>query len=211
MNAASLGFRVGAWFRNIVERRKMLARPLFRLVDVPEDALGRMIGEVHPAGRVLEAPISKRLCVYYAFEIQRWGGLGNRGMTLVRDEQKGAPFTFTDGSETALVETDTAQISTDFDRGFRILGNRLDYRNHRTLSEWNLPVPNRDQAYIFREAAITLDAKICIYGAGTRDFVSDADVDGNGVAYRDGARTRLVLTGSKRYPLVITDDPRVIK
>ena len=206
----ALGYRIGAWFRARHARNELLATPRVKLSDLSEDTLGRVVGTVHADGPVLEAPLSKRLCVYYAFEIQLWRATGP---APVHDEQKAVPFTFVDRGEAAHVDTESATISSDFDRGIRVTWKGLDYRDHRLLESWKLPVPERGTGYFFREAAIELDDTICIYGAGTREFdttLGNGGSDG-GVAYRDGARTRLHLTGSARFPLVISDDPRVLK
>ena len=204
----SLGVRIGAWFRDRSVRRELLESPRVRLSELPEDMLGRVVGTVHPAGPVLEAPLSKRLCVYYAFELQLWRGTGP---TVIRDEQQAVPFTLVDRGESALVDTESAKISSDFDRGVRVAWKGLDYKDHRLLETWKVAPPERGTAYYFREAAIELDDTICIYGAGTREFDTTDHGDGPGVAYRDGAKTRLHLTGSERFPLVISDDPRVVK
>jgi len=206
---SNLGFRIGAWIRDRAVRRELLTAPRVRLADLPEDMLGRVVGTVQAAGPVLEAPLTKRLCVYYAFELQLWRG--SAGPVALRDEQQAVPFTLVDGGESARVDTQSAKISSDFDRGVRVAWKGLDYKDHRLLETWNVPLPERGTAYYFREAAIELDDTICIYGAGTREFDSRLGGDSPGVAYRDGAKTRLHLTGSERFPLVISDDPRVLK
>jgi len=206
---SNLGFRIGAWIRDRAVRHELLTAPRVRLADLPEDMLGRVVGTVHAAGPVLEAPLTKRLCVYYAFELQLWRG--SAGPVALRDEQQAVPFTLVDRGESALIDTQSARISSDFDRGVRIAWKGLDYKDHRLLETWKVPPPERGTAYYFREAAIELDDTICIYGAGTREFDTTLGGDGPGVAYRDGAKTRLHLTGSERFPLVISDDPRVLK
>lgn len=201
-----LGMRIGAWFRDRSVRRELLESPRVRLAELPEDMLGRVVGTVHAAGPVLEAPLTKRLCVYYAFELQLWRATGP---TVIRDEQNAVPFTLIDRGDEALVDTRSATISSNFDRGVRVAWKGLDYKDHRLLETWKVPPPERGTAYYFREAAIELDDTICIYGAGIREFDTRLGDDLPGVAYRDGVKTRLHLTGSERFPLVISDDPRV--
>ena len=55
----------------------------------------------------------------------------------------------------------------------------------------------------YREAVIEVGETIAILGSGIREPDLEARPDGD--AYRAMAGTRLRLTGSRRYPLVISD------
>jgi hypothetical protein len=45
---------------------------------------------------------------------------------------------------------------------------------------------------------------VAVFGGGVRE----PDPDGVSMTYRDGAPTRLHLTGTAKFPLFVSDDPR---
>ncbi len=211
MNVKTLGagYRLGLWMRTLNLRRRLRKLPRTRIADLDENPLGKIIGTVAADGPVLEAPLTKRLCVYYALEIKKYE---YKEESTIVDDQRAVPFVLDDGSAHAHVDTETAQISATFDHAVRIVAGKETYAERRLLAEWGLPIDGRvSLAYYLREATIELDQQICIVGAGVRELTpSPRDGDG-GVAYRDGTRTQLHLSGSERFPLVISDDPRVLK
>lgn len=64
---------------------------------------------------------------------------------------------------------------------------------------------NGSHEVVCREAILEADERITVMGAGVRE--ADPDKPSTGL-YRDGGHTRLRITGTAKYPLLISDDPR---
>jgi hypothetical protein len=185
-------------------RRLLASTPRTPLSELAEDTPGRVTGLVRPlAKRVLEAPLSGRLCVYYAITID---AVRAKRYKFLAAEQDAVAFVLDDGGHHAIVDPTAARISSAFDEVVRITadhpptaGAAAILARHNLLDgNWRFFTEVR-----LREAILEIDERITILGAGTRE------PDGERAAeYRDGGATCLHLTGSPRFPLVISDDTR---
>ena len=195
-------------------RRRMRQARLVPLIDAPEDTLVRVVGTVRPlAGRVLEAPLSGRLCVYYAVEVLASAAASTPtdplpvlGANVIASEQDGVAFVLDDGHARAVVDPAHATIAAAFDHvstsaaAFDASPEQRELLIRHDLVRRNWWNTTR---VIYREAVIELDGRIAVVGAGTREADPAAAPTG---LYRDGAAQRLRLTGTARFPLMITDD-----
>lgn len=205
-----------AWLRTQLAerrlRRRMREAPLVALVDAPEDALLRVIGAVRPlGGRVLEAPLSGRLCVYYAVEVLESTAptvadpLPLAGSRVIASEQEGVAFVLDDGSARAVIDPAHATIAAAFDHvSTSVAAFDAAPEQRELLIRHDLVRRNwwNTTSLIYREAVLELDRRIAVVGAGTREGDPDAVVTG---LYREGVAWRLRLTGTARFPLLITD------
>lgn len=192
-------------------RRRLRKVPAVQIADAPENAQVRLVGHVRPlAGRVLEAPLSGRRCVYYAVEvIERQAVFGRaRSGPLLAMEQDAIAFVLEDGSARAVVDPAHALVSAGTDRAQRSVAafdatppqRELLGRHGLIRRDWWGTV-----GLSYREAILELGELVTVVGAGTR--VHDPEARPTG-AYRDGPELRLQLTGTARFPLTISDDPR---
>ncbi|HEX5062077.1 MAG TPA: GIDE domain-containing protein [Kofleriaceae bacterium] len=189
-------------------RRTLRNAPTKRIQDLRDDELGKVVGHARGLDEVLNAPLTGRRCVYFIATVEehRSTGKSSYWKTIVR-ETRGVPFMLEDGSGRALVDATAARITLDFD-GKSQSGTFDDpteaekafLARHGEKGEgW---VFNRSLRY--REAVIEDGETIAVLGAGTREPDPDAPPT---EAYRGDVPTRLRLTSSRKYPLVISDDP----
>ena len=195
-------------------RRRMRQAPLVPLSNAPEGTLIRVVGGVRPlAGRVLEAPLSGRLCVYYAVEVLASAAasppedpLPVLGANVIASEQDGVAFVLDDGHARAVIDPAHATIAAAFDHvstsaaafDASLLQREFLVRHDLIRRDWW-----NTTSVIYREAVIELDGWIAVVGTGTCEADPGAPPTG---LYRDGAAQRLRLTGTARFPLMITDD-----
>ncbi len=193
-------------------RKRLREAPLWPLADLPEDTWARITGVARPlGGRVLEAPLSGRLCLYYSVAVEE---VRAGSITVLAGEQEGLPFVLEDRGRRAVIDPAHAQISTAFDH---VTGSRALFdarpRERALLERYELVHRDWWQTDSLRycEAIIEVDERLTVVGSGTREPDPEAPPDparASGGAYRDDRPTRLRLTGSARYPLMISDDPR---
>lgn len=184
----------------------MKRAPQFSLAEMPENTFGKVVGLARPEQkRLLEAPLSGRLCVYYEAYVDAMYN-GSFVRTLA-NEQEGLAFIVDDATGRALVDPTVAFMSTG-----------VDYVSLPGLTDRS----EREQSFLrrtgtvvkklgmfvdglrFREAIIEADERIAVFGGGVRE----PDPAGRTESYRgQGMPTRLCLSGSDRFPLFISDDP----
>jgi hypothetical protein len=188
-------------------RRRLRQAPRWPLAELPEDTWARITGVARPlGGRVLEAPLSGRLCLYYSIAIEERGPGGS--LAVLAGEQEGLPFVLEDRDRRAVIDPAHARISTAFDH---VTESRALFdagpRERALLERYALV--HRDwfttESLRYCEAIIEVDEPLTVVGSGTRE--PDPEAPPGGV-YRDGRPTRIRLTGSARYTLMISDDPR---
>jgi hypothetical protein len=213
-------------------RRTLRRASRWSLASLPEDTFGRVTGAAYPfEGEPLTAPLTGRPCVYFIALVEQRGlGGGHRGQwTRLAIERRGAVFVIEDGGHRAIVDPRRARVTIDFDHVIRAHRLPLPVRQPKTppvggasgiLTEGERQAQflathhlvNRDWSSMlelrYREAAIEVGEKIAVLGSGIRE--PDLEARGGGNAYRAMAGTRLRLTGSRRYPLVISDDPSTL-
>jgi len=187
----------------------MKRAPRFSLADMPENTFGKVVGRARPAEkRLLEAPLSGRLCVYYETYIDAMYN-GSLVRTLA-SEQEGLAFLLQDGDTRALVDPANAYMSTAIDHisksTLSLASTRevaLQERNGVSRAKLGMFV----DGFRYREAIIEADERIAVFGGGVRE----PDPEGQSENYRgEGVPTRLCLSGSEKFPLFISDDPKAL-
>ncbi|HTL38127.1 MAG TPA: GIDE domain-containing protein [Kofleriaceae bacterium] len=189
-------------------RRQLRTAQAKRINELRDDELGKVVGRARVLDEALEAPLTKRRCVYFVATVEehRSTGRSSYWKTVIR-EARGVPFMLEDDSGRALVDATAARISIDFDG--RSQSGTFDDPTE-TEKAFLARHGQQGQGWIFnrrlryREAVIEDGETIAVLGAGTREPDPDAPPTD---AYRGDARTRLRLTSSRKYPLVISDDP----
>lgn len=188
--------------------RKLIDRtPRVSIGELAEDTLGRFAGRVRPLDkRLMEAPLSSRLCVYYDVSVDALSETGFAG--VLATEQDALSFIVDDHGQRAVVDPAHAQISAGYDyiAEISLRDSQIDARQKALLVR--LGLIGRRKAFMtglrFREAILEADEDVIVLGAGIREPDPQAPQSG----YRHTGQTRLRLTGSERHPLVISDDPR---
>jgi hypothetical protein len=208
--AAGAAILVASWYfsENQKIRRALRSAPATRIADLGDDQLGKVVGRARGLTETLEAPISGRRCIYFSVTVEerRSTGKSHHWRTVIR-EARGVPFMLEDDSGRALIDPTAARIAAEFD-------------GHSQSGTFDDPTP-AEKAFLdrhgedgqrwlfnrklrYREAVIEEGETIAVLGAGTREPDPDAPPTD---AYRGEAPTRLRLTSSRTYPLVISDDP----
>lgn len=185
-----------------LKRTLRAARP-WPIAELPEDTIGRVIGRAARLDQLLTAPISGRPCLFYVVEVVEKQG---KSTSVIIREETGVPFTLRDDSGHAIVDPTGAKIALTTDVVTRSgtlddatqLEEAFLARHGRTSRRW---VFNRGLTY--REAIVEDGERVAILGAGVREPDPDA---GPGAGYRGGPPTRLRLTSSRRFPLLLSDD-----
>ena len=189
-------------------KRKLRAAKAWAIGDLPEDTLGRVVGQARPLANTLQGPLTGRACVYYVatVEEQRSNGRSSYWKTIITESQ-GVPFLLEDPTGRAVVDPTSAEVALDFD-GKSSSGTFHDANQiqeafltkyGKTSSGW---VFNKSLRY--REAMIEVGETIAVLGQGVREPDPNAPPED---AYRGAPRTQLRLTSSAQFPLVISDDP----
>jgi hypothetical protein len=189
-------------------RRQLRNAPMKRIAELGDDELGKLVGRARALDEVLHAPVTGRPCVYFVATVEEYRPSGkSRYWRQIVKEECGVPFVLEDGSGRAIVDATAARIAIDFD-GKSTSGtfdNPTDTeraflaRHGQTGEGWLF-----NKTLRYREAVIAEHETIAVLGAGTREPDPDAPPAG---AYRGDVQTRLRLTSSPKYPLVISDDP----
>jgi hypothetical protein len=199
-----------AWFFSSEKRikRKLRAAQKWAIGELPENTIGRVIGEVQPLDRTLTAPLTGRACVYYVAKVEQYRSNGRSGgwRTIIR-ETDGVPFRLVDHTGHAIVDPTKAQVALTFDD--KTMSGTFDdatpievaflTKHGKTSEGWLF---NKKLRYT--EAVVDLGETIAVLGSGVREGDPMAMPPGD---YRSAPATRLRLTSSARFPLVISDDP----
>ena len=204
--------RIPDAIRRVRERRahRRLLRDATRysLRDLPEGAFGKITGRVRPFDkRLLEAPVSGRLCVYYDVSIDALAG--ESMLRVLATEQDGMTFVLEDDGHHAVVDPSHAQMSTGIDCVVMTDLTAPNERQRALLARHGLigkRILFADQLRL-RESILEADEVVTIVGCGVREPDPDAPPASG---YRQDRRTRVRLTGTARHPLIISDDPGVV-
>ncbi len=186
------------------------------LAELPEDTIARLKGTVVPLGdRLLTAPLSGRPCVFYSAAVILNQHAVTRepftGMALddvLVTEESCVPFLFEDGGHHAVIEGRGAKISCAYDHRSESKAlfdatpaeHAILERNNLLEQDW---WNTRSLEYV--EGILAPGEPIVLVGGGTRE--PDPDAQGSG-GYREASRTRFRFTSTKRFQLVISDDPK---
>src|SRR5262249_36836596 len=146
--------------------------PRRRLCDAPEATAVCVVGTVRPlARRLLEAPLTGRLCVYYAVRIDEIRPRGDLDRELGRAAES-LPFALADGGELAIVDPAHAQIAAAWDHASSSAAAfDADARQRALLADHGLIDRNwfNTAAVRYREAVIVEDERVAVLGAATRE------------------------------------------
>jgi cbb3-type cytochrome oxidase subunit 3 len=199
-----------AWYFGAAQRLKRQlkqAKP-WSLNELPEDTHGRVIGQARALGEELKGPLTGRRCVYYIaiVEEQRSTGRSSYWRTIA-SETRGIPFMLEDGTGRAIVDPNGAQVALDFDGNSKSgTFNQADPVQEQFLAKHG----QKSEGWVFnktlryREAMIEVGETIAVLGSGIREPDPNAAPE---AAYRGAPPTRLRLTSSPKFPLIISDDP----
>jgi hypothetical protein len=205
--------------------------PRWSLASLPEDTFGRVTGTAYAfEGDRLTAPLTGRPCVYFIALVEQYGQQAGKHArwTRLALERRGVAFVIEDDGHRAIVDPRRARVTLDFDHTCNTFRLPLEVRqpatqgargastimtesgrqarflatHHLVNRNWPTTIELR-----YREAAIEVGEKIAVLGSGIREPDLEARP---GDAYRAAGGTRLRMTGSRRYPLVISDDPSTL-
>ncbi len=203
-----IGFGIAGlvWYfgkRQALMRRLKQAKP-WPVGELPEDTLGKIVGNARPVGDVLTAPISQRPCVF--FEVSVVENHGKSSSTIIHELQ-GVPFYVEDASGRAVVDPRGADVVLEQD--YSTSSGTLDdatpieeeflRRHNKEPRGW---VFNKSLSY--RESIIAIGEQVAVLGSGVREPDPDAPPTQD---YRGAMPTRLRLTNSRVHKLVISDLP----
>lgn len=184
--------------------RNLKAQPIAQL---PENTVGKVAGAAQPLGQTLVGPLTGRPCLYYVAIVEQHVSTGRSShWKQIIKEEMGVPFQLVDRTGRALVDPRGAEVALTFD-GTSRSGTFRDadpaqeaflQRHGKTSKGW---VFNKGLRY--KEAMIEVNEIVAVLGQGIREPDPEmAPV----LDYRSGPPTRLRLTSSPRFPLVISDD-----
>lgn len=154
-------------------------------------------GEV-VAGEVLEAPLSKRDCVYWLLTFDEVG-TGGDYRELGRVE-RGHPFVLRDATGDARVVAQNARVAVPPFEILRSFGNvpTTVAQQYRVCKKPNYPMTS---VLRITEYAVLPGALVTVIGFCTFEPNPDAAQDVTG--YRTALPTRAVISGSRLRPLLI--------
>jgi hypothetical protein len=204
---AAIGRIPGALGRYAADRkhRKLMRKaPVFTVRDLPENTFGKIVGRVRPLReRAIEAPLSKRVCVYYDISVDAM--VGESMVRTLASLQDGIPFVLQDETGGAVIDPAHAFVSAGIDALSTSELADAGPAERDILVRTNLSgrTVGMGDSLRYREAILELDEMVAVFGGGIRE----PDPDGLST-YRDHGATRMHLTGTARFPLFISDDPR---
>jgi hypothetical protein len=204
---------ITGWQADRKVRKLLRGAPERSLTELSENSFAKLVGRVQPhRARVLEAPLSGRLCAYYSIEVlgtmRRPGVFVRRSdgehhqRHVVANEDEAVPFELEVDGQHAVIDPADAWISSGFDHQRT---GATDERARALCVRLGLDQVSFDWAHLtFHEAILGLGERIALFGAGVREPDRDRGAGEHG--YRDDVQTRFRFTGSARFPLVIRDD-----
>lgn len=204
------GIAILSWYFGATQRlkRQLLAAKPWSLRELPEDTHGRVIGQARAIGEQLTGPLTGRACVYYVAMVEEQRSTGRSSYwKTVASETRGVPFMIDDGTGRAIIDPNGAQVALDFDGNSKSgTFNNADPVQEAFLARHG----QKSEGWVFnktlryREAMIEIGETISVLGSGTREPDPTAPPE---AAYRGAPATRLRLTSSPKFPLIISDDP----
>ena len=189
--------------------RRIRAAKRTRLAEVTEGEIVRVTGIARPLGPALEAPLSLRACVYYGIVVHAWDHAGR--VRELGSEHERVAFTLADGADRVVIDPALASVSSAFDHVARWSPRQpapaaisaLLARCGLAKRDWS-----RTRTVECSESVLELDEAIAVVGAAEREPDPTAAPAGG---YRDGSLAmRLRFAGSRRDPLLISDDPSAL-
>jgi hypothetical protein len=201
---ARLPSSVRRYFAERKHRKWMRKAPTYFIREMPENTFAKIVGHARPfRSRVLEAPVSQRRCVYYDVSIDIMSD-NDIYLRTIATLQEGLPFVLQDSTAVAIIDPEHAFVSSAIDAMSTSVAYDVTDNQKALLRRASVAVAE-DATLRYREAVLEIDEMVAVYGGGIRE----PDPDGVAtMSYRDGPATRLHLTGTAKFPLLISDDPR---
>jgi hypothetical protein len=183
--------------------RRLRAGKHYAIAALPESTPGRVVGIAQALNETLTSPLSGRACVYY--EVKVITNSGGPGVKVLH-ERRGVPFVLLDGEVRAIVDPRHAELAVDVD-----VHTASGIFDDPTSAEAALLARHRQRGtgWIFNkvlryeEAVIAIGETIAVFGTGVRE----PDPEAAPSSYRGELPTRIRLSGSRRFPLLISDKP----
>lgn len=193
------------WRAAFIDRLR--AAPRVAIRDFPDGRVAKIVGTVRESAAAVQAPVSRRRCVYYFVEVEEDqsddDSLG--GWRTIVTEQAGCDFLVDDGTGTALVLIAGAQGSLIEDVHLR--SGFLDAptpemqallaRHDKSTHGWILPKRLR-----YREGILELGETAAVCGHGMLEPDPNPATAG---AYRERAM-RPVLRSTPDNPVLLSDN-----
>lgn len=198
-----MGFR--SWLKQITSYPS--PPPAASLATLAEGTPGLVTGTIEAAGSLLDAPLSKMPCVYWAINIGEYvdslRGNPYRGLGTAHDV---VPFMLRDDDgHRALVEPRNVRIFV-IARRHQESAAAFDATNEQRalLERFGLVERNwfNTSRMKYHEAILVPGDRITLAGAGTRETDLDAASRSAGL-YRDAPPTRMRFTGGPTQQLII--------
>lgn len=199
-----------AWYFSESQKikRELKSAPRMSLRELPESTRARVVGAAQPLAQTLEAPLTGRACMYYVVTVEQHHSTGRSSYwKQIIKEEAGVPFVLDDGTGRAIVDPRSARVALDVDgKGDSGTFDEPSAREAAFLQRHG----TTGQGWIFnkrlryREAIIEVGEQVAILGEGVREPDPDAPPAS---AYRGDQPTRVRMTSSARYPLLISDNP----
>jgi len=204
------GMFLVAWYFSPAARlkRELKATPRMPLRELPESTRARVVGGAHPIDGTLEAPLTGRPCLYYVVTVEQHHSTGRSSYwKQIIKEERGLTFLLDDGTGKAIVDPSAAKVALDVDgKGDSGTFDEPNARESAFLQRHG----TNGQGWVFnkrlryREAVIEVGETVAIVGEGVREPDPNAAPE---AAYRGDQPTRVRMTSSPRYPLLISDSP----
>ena len=179
----------------------------------PDRNHAKIVGSLVLMTEQLEAPISGRPCAYYSVEVfeRRKDSDGDEVWRSVFTVQEGVDFMLDDGTGEAIVGVESAKVilSNDHESDSGTFDDEATERQQRFLIEHE----HKAGQFLIRglrytEAILEPGEFVAVVGYGTRKLDSKALAS---VGYRDQPPMQLHLQGSARYPLMISDQHKLVR
>jgi hypothetical protein len=187
--------------------RALRQAPVIPIRDVPEGQPARITGQVHLWGQPLYGPLTGRPCAYYEVTVHQYRSRGRSGSWVqILKEVYGVPFIVHDGTGVAIVDPGQAKVALNMDSN-----SRSGTFDDATPAESALLQRHgiQSQGWVFNkklrysEGVIEPGETVSALGQGVRE--PDPDAGGQAMMYREGAPTRLRMSGNAHVPLFLTD------
>jgi hypothetical protein len=194
-------------------RKALKTTPRIAIAEFPDGGHGTIVGRVKLADAGMLAPLTGRRCSYYQAVVERQRSNNNSSSWYqIIFESGGVPFEVDDGSgsraivdprgaKTVLVMDSTTRSGT-FDDATEAEEAFLA----RYGKESKGLIFNKTLRY--KEGVLEEGETIAVLGVGVRE-PDPAAVDASR-GYRELPRTRLRMGGSRKLPIILTDDPRLV-
>lgn len=202
------GARLGYLYRQPERRagRALRAMPATTIARVEDGRIVKIVGDVvAERGGTVEAPLSRRACVYYSLLVEQYRATaGGSFWHPIIEERRGVDFLLRDESDVALVRIGAGEDpSLRPDRNARLphfAAAREDLE--RLLAERGRPAEGLVFGVEYRahEAVVIAGGRTAVGGLARR--LPNPEAARN---YRD-APTLVVLEGTESHPLLLSND-----